>query len=52
MRKQGRSDIRKGDLLDESRLTRSRAVRWADVYEPPPERKRGCDANLDAAEAL
>lgn len=39
-------------VLEEFRLALRRVLKWAEAYEPPRDRKRSYDADLDSAEAL
>lgn len=41
-----------GNLIEELRLALRRILKWAEAYEPPRDRRRAYDADLDAAEAL
>lgn len=49
--KQGVSRTATGDLLEELRLALRRALKWAEAYEPPRDRRRAYDADRDAAES-
>jgi hypothetical protein len=40
------------DVVEELRLALRRVLKWAEAHEPPRDRRRAYDADLDAAEAL